>query len=730
MQKYQKQIGAILFLLIITAFQIKAVSLAETLEGNAKFPDFSNLYLGEDKCETFNRKMYNFNRGLNKILIRPTHILWASIMPKYGMDRLKGIYNNIEYPKRLVSTLIQKDFKASGTETLRFLANTTIGAGGMFDPAKRFFKLAPVQENMDQALEKCKCPSGPYLVMPVLQSTTPRGLCSKALDAALNPTCYIGTPILALIKLGFTINETSYLQPIAKMIESNFADPYDIHKKLYGADRYIKARNLDRKDVLETHADILEPPVELVDNEEEKTVQQVKISDETEDENLLAYNEMLKEGISKGSFILRNEKPKADIVLENYKPQTPTIDAIRTALFDLPGIDDSIWTELSIWNRSFAKRIKTSSVNVDPERDNYKFRYIMQKEKNSPVAIIYPSIGEGITSHHSVVFAKLFYDHGYSVIIQGSSFQWEFVKSMPKGYVPGVPGVDANYLKTVTGKIIEELEDKYKCKFREKVVIGTSFGALTTLFLADKEYKNNTLNITKFISINPPIELMYAMRQVDKSNAEWQKNPENLKERVTLAAAKVLQLLNQKDEPDFKLDTLPFTDEEAKIITGFIMHQKLSDVVFTLENAAANKKTDIYNQINSMNYEDYLKKYFIGDKILAYDELNYDTSLYSLSDYLKNNSNYRIYHTLDDYLVTPQQLAALKKYSGDKSIFLNNGSHLGFMYREEFINALIDDITNLNGNKNLITIINTPREPRKLKVKKSCTKNLISANLK
>ncbi len=123
-----------------------------------------------------------------------------------------------------------------------------------------------------------------------------------------------------------------------------------------------------------------------------------------------------------------------------------------------------------------------------------------------------------------------------------------------------------------------------------------------------------------------------------------------------------------------------------------------------------------------MNYEDYLKKYFIGDKILAYDELNYDTSLYSLSDYLKNNSNYRIYHTLDDYLVTPQQLAALKKYSGDKSIFLNNGSHLGFMYREEFINALIDDITNLNGNKNLITIINTPREPRKLKVKKKLYK--------
>ena len=89
----------------------------------------------------------------------------------------------------------------------------------------------------------------------------------------------------------------------------------------------------------------------------------------------------------------------------------------------------------------------------------------MQKDKNSPVAIIYPSIGEGITSRHSVILAKIFDDEGYSVIIQGSHFQWEFVKSMPQGYAPGIPSVDAEYLKTVTGKIIEKLENKYNCKF-------------------------------------------------------------------------------------------------------------------------------------------------------------------------------------------------------------------------------------------------------------------------
>lgn len=80
--------------------------------------------------------MFNFNLKLNKYAIRPIHILWSSIMPEYGMDRLQGITNNIEYPIRLLSSLIQRDFKTSKNETIRFFTNTILGLGGMYDPAK------------------------------------------------------------------------------------------------------------------------------------------------------------------------------------------------------------------------------------------------------------------------------------------------------------------------------------------------------------------------------------------------------------------------------------------------------------------------------------------------------------------------------------------------------------------------------------------------------------------
>ena len=71
-----------------------------------KYCDFGKLYVGEDKFENFNRKMFNLNSKLNKFIARPIHVLWSSIMPRYGIERIQSVYNNIEYPKRLASCLL------------------------------------------------------------------------------------------------------------------------------------------------------------------------------------------------------------------------------------------------------------------------------------------------------------------------------------------------------------------------------------------------------------------------------------------------------------------------------------------------------------------------------------------------------------------------------------------------------------------------------------------------
>lgn len=683
-----------LFIILGIFIYATNICLAEELiKQQSKYPDYAYMYLGNDKYEKINRKVFAFNLGLNKYAVRPIHILWSSIMPEYGIDRIQSAYKNIEYPKRLVSSLIQKDFKTSGTETVRFLTNTTLGLGGMFDPAKHFFNLEPSNEDMEQALTKCKCCSGSYIVLPVINGTTARGIAGKILDTSLNPTTYVGTPVLAMVKAGLTVNRTSFMQPLIKMIESTYADPYEISKKMYGIDNFIKCQNLDKKEILENGFKAVENKLPPEINPE---LVRMDTKDNTTNNNeKLTVADIIKGGTNIDNIILKsyeatNSKLLADLLIEDYNPQNPVVDSMRTALFDNPSVDKSIWNELSVWNRSFSKKFHTASVEITPNRAPYKFKYIMQKDKTAPVAIIYPSIGESIQSHHSVVLAKLFYDEGYSVIIQGSHFQWEFVKSMPQDYAPGIPIDDAKHLRTLTSKIIAHLEKKYDCKLGNKTIIGTSFGALETLFLASEEAKNNILGTTKYISICPPIDLFYAMEQIDKNGEEWSRNSENLEQKIAQTASKVVQLYNLKDEKPSSITKLPFSEEEGKLITGFIMHQKLSDLIFTLENTPKNKQTDIYQQINNMNYKDYVNKYLLSQN--SYSDILEKTNLLALEDFFKNNSNYKIYHSLDDYLTNQSQLKKLKICTGKKMTILSNGAHLGFLYTKEFLEDLKREI--------------------------------------
>ena len=676
----------LLALLVLNNFSVLAAQKTDiqaVQTENCKYPDYATMYVGEDKYEKFNRKMFNLNTKLNKFVARPVHILWSSVMPKYGMDRIKSAYNNIEYPKRLASCLLQRDGDALKKETVRFLTNSTIGLGGLFDPADKIFKIKPTNENMEQALCKCKMKSGHYMVMPVLNACTPRSLCGRVLEAALDPSVYLATPLTSIIKFGLMVNRTSYMQPLAKMIEATYADPYDIQKKLYGLENYIRNSNLDRKDLLETEAELVQEGQSALT---EEMIAQIGSNENAEPDDGVPT------GMASELEIIKKPKLVPDIVLDDYNPQTPVIDSMRTALFDDNSVDKSMWNELSIWNRSFAKRIKTASISIDDTREPYKYRYILQKDKTAPLVIMYPSIGEGSNAHHSVIFAKMFYDAGYSVIIQGSHFHWEFVKSMPEGYCPGIPSQDADYIKLVTSKIMESVCAKYGCNFREKVVVGTSFGAMATLFVAEKESKNNTLGVNKFIAISPPIELVYALEQLDKNSEEFDKNSPEVKHKTAITAAKILQLSQLKENSDFKIDTLPFTDEESKLITTFILRQKLSDLIFTIENIAKNTKTDFYQTVNNMSYRDYAEKYLLKNGMLTLDDIKYETGLYSLADYLTHADNYKIYQSFDDYFINKDQLARLKTLAGKHLVCLNCGAHLGFLYRKEFIEALKHDI--------------------------------------
>ena len=129
------------------------------------------------------------------------------------------------------------------------------------------------------------------------------------------------------------------------------------------------------------------------------------------------------------------------------------------------------------------------------------------------------------------------------------------------------------------------------------------------------------------------------------------------------------------------------------------MHQKLSDIIFTIENAPTNKPSNIYETVYKMGFDDYMTKYVKQDKENFEEELEHGFGLVAISDYLENANNYKIYHTQNDYLINKIQLKQLKRLAKNKLVILDNGSHMGFLYRPEF---LADLIKTINTMKNML----------------------------
>jgi phospholipid-binding lipoprotein MlaA len=100
-------------------------------------------------------------------------------------------FGNVEYPVRLVNNLLQGKIKAAGIETGRFVVNSTVGIGGLFDPAKRW-KIEAHPANFDQTLGFYGIGPGIYFDWPLFGSSSARGTAGFAADGMLSPWFYMG----------------------------------------------------------------------------------------------------------------------------------------------------------------------------------------------------------------------------------------------------------------------------------------------------------------------------------------------------------------------------------------------------------------------------------------------------------------------------------------------------------------------------------------------------------
>jgi len=150
-----------------------------------------------DPWEPFNTKVFEFNRQIDRWVLKPAAKGYDFIMPNPVQTGISNFFYNARFVPRFVNNILQGKFRGAGIETGRFLVNTTVGLAGFIDWASDMDLKTP-EEDLGQTLGFYGVKPGPYIVVPLYQPFTVRDLVGYVGDVFLNPIYWLALPIIEI----------------------------------------------------------------------------------------------------------------------------------------------------------------------------------------------------------------------------------------------------------------------------------------------------------------------------------------------------------------------------------------------------------------------------------------------------------------------------------------------------------------------------------------------------
>ena len=391
-------------------------------------------------------------------------------------------------------------------------------------------------------------------------------------------------------------------------------------------------------------------------------------------------------------------------VLVGYNSQDPVIDTLRSQIFYY-GDQANFWQRQFFMNSSFYNQGLEYSIKILENKPEMCYKLWMQPKPADLIAII-PGLGSYYTNSISIALAQAIYNSGYSVFIISNAMNWEFMETAGTVLTPGFTPCDAEDVYYALYKIISSIKIKYSSRVTGTSIVGYSLGGLYTLFIAKLDDEYSLIKFDRFLAINPPVNLLYALNKLDdffEVSKSWTK--QQREEKKIKAGAIYKMIVEKMISQNAKM---PFDKTEAMYLIGYVFHTSLVETIFSIQ-----KRQDLgvlrtpynwffrntlYKEIDKFGFYKYMKLFvlpYYSEKLgtkLTVEEMNKKASLPAITDTLKTNKKIRVIHNIDDFLISPEDAKWLQDTLGDKIHMFDKGGHLGNLYREDVQNWIAEDM--------------------------------------
>ena len=188
-----------------------------------------------DPLEPFNRGIFEFNRIVDGLVLKPASQLYEFAVPEPGRRGVSNFLGNLRAPVIFVNHLLQGEREQAGVTLGRFMINSTMGIFGIFD----FASVVGVEPREDadfgQTLGVWGVGGGAYLVLPIFGPSTIRDAGGLVVDGfVFDPWPYVSDVEVQLARRGSEAVDTRYrLGPLIDDLEETSLDFYVAVRSAY-----------------------------------------------------------------------------------------------------------------------------------------------------------------------------------------------------------------------------------------------------------------------------------------------------------------------------------------------------------------------------------------------------------------------------------------------------------------------------------------------------------------
>lgn len=146
-----------------------------------------------DADEAQNRAVHRFNVALDQAVVGPTARGYGTIVPEPMRIGVDNFASNLSQPSYVLNNLLQARIGQATQNVVRFLVNSTIGIGGIFDPATAI-GVPAAKTDFGQTLHIWGVPEGDFVMLPGFGPSTTRDTVGLIVDMATNPVRQVVAP--------------------------------------------------------------------------------------------------------------------------------------------------------------------------------------------------------------------------------------------------------------------------------------------------------------------------------------------------------------------------------------------------------------------------------------------------------------------------------------------------------------------------------------------------------